>query len=114
LVQTGQRTAKDGEEGERESSAEAEEEKALSGGAEDEGVFPSEREEGYNPALIIKAEDEIEKVFEKFIFSVRLCLLPASRRLADVLTLLQGDDRNLGSIFVRGRVIGGANPIVKV
>lgn len=26
-------------------------------------------------------------------------------------TGVQGDDRNLGSVFVRGRVIGGARPL---
>lgn len=83
LVQTGQRTtaaAATNGGTERESSIEAEEEKALMGDAEgeDEGLFPSEKESGYNPALIIEAEDDIEKVFEKFIFSVRSLSSPFS------------------------------------
>ncbi|GAA5855409.1 hypothetical protein JCM8547_007815 [Rhodosporidiobolus lusitaniae] len=75
--------------GGKETSAEAEEEKAFAGFVEeDEGEFPWEG----NPAMIIEPDEGIEKVFEKFIFA--------------------GDDRNLSSIFVRGRVIGGARPLV--
>lgn len=74
-MQTGQRATVATER--KEASAEEEEEKALRGGGEkDEGVFPSKEEKGFNPALIIEADDEIEKVFEKFIFSVRRFLSP--------------------------------------
>ncbi|GAA5936591.1 hypothetical protein JCM3775_000140 [Rhodotorula graminis] len=76
---------------------------AASGGAAGEDVFEDElraaleggevkqRGEAFNPALLTSEDEAIERVFEKFLFS--------------------GDDRNLGSVFVRGRVIGGARPL---
>ncbi|KAI5477118.1 guanine deaminase [Pseudohyphozyma bogoriensis] len=42
---------------------------------------------GFNPAMFVEPTDSLEKIFEK------------------------GDDRNLGSVFVRGRCIGGARPL---
>ncbi|GAA6002101.1 hypothetical protein JCM10207_003074 [Rhodosporidiobolus poonsookiae] len=99
LVRTGQRAAQaaGGEEGALEgtTTAQDEEDKALWGVEEgEEGNFPSKDGEGFNPALIIEPDEPIEKVFEKFLFS--------------------GDDRNLASIFVRGRVIGGSSPLAPV
>ncbi|GAA5941451.1 uncharacterized protein JCM15063_006106 [Sporobolomyces koalae] len=45
---------------------------------------------GYNPNLLVEPDEPIERVFEKFLFA--------------------GDDRNIGKVFVRGRIIGGARP----
>ncbi|GAA5835886.1 hypothetical protein JCM9279_002131 [Rhodotorula babjevae] len=58
-----------------------------------EGSMDEQRGEAYNPALLTSEDEAIERVFEKFLFS--------------------GDDRNLGSVFVRGRVIGGARPLAE-
>ncbi|GAA5979310.1 hypothetical protein JCM5350_006962 [Sporobolomyces pararoseus] len=55
-----------------------------------EGAFPRV-EEGFNPSLLIEPDEPVERAFEKFLFA--------------------GDDRNIGTVFVRGRVIGGARPI---
>ncbi|GAA5960133.1 hypothetical protein JCM21900_002416 [Sporobolomyces salmonicolor] len=88
LVQTGQREAAPVATG---GAGPGEEEiQALS--EEVAHAFPDE--EMFNPALLVEPEEAIEKVFEKFLFA--------------------GDDRNLGSVFVRGKVIGGARPIAKV
>ncbi|CAD6585029.1 MAG: hypothetical protein CYPHOPRED_002953 [Cyphobasidiales sp. Tagirdzhanova-0007] len=63
-------------------------------------VHTGQKEPGYegdpfanqpNPALFIEEEDALETIFEKFLFA--------------------GDDRNIASVFVRGRVIGGAAPL---
>ncbi|BGP14651.1 hypothetical protein JCM10213_001639 [Rhodosporidiobolus nylandii] len=94
LVQTGQRDSTlamaNGA-----ATEEDEEEKALSGVfSEEDSPFPARDAEAYNPALVVEPDESIEKVFEKFLFS--------------------GDDRNLGSVFVRGRVIGGARPLAQV
>ncbi|GAA5849056.1 hypothetical protein JCM3766R1_002283 [Sporobolomyces carnicolor] len=63
-------------------------------GREDEvskgSTFPRV-DEGFNPSLLIEPDEPVERVFEKFLFA--------------------GDDRNIGTVFVRGRVIGGARPI---
>ncbi|GAA5884764.1 hypothetical protein JCM6882_005383 [Rhodosporidiobolus microsporus] len=94
LVQTAQRAPWGvGANGAARASTAEEEERALAG-YEGDGDLPEEGSEGFNPALILEPDEPIEKVFEKFLFS--------------------GDDRNLGSIFVRGRVIGGARPLTKV
>jgi len=69
---------------------------ALSGEEEERMILesiPDQYEGYYNPALFVDVEDGIEKVFEKFLFA--------------------GDDRNIGSVWVRGRVIGGARPWVR-
>ncbi|GAA5843150.1 hypothetical protein JCM11251_003945 [Rhodosporidiobolus azoricus] len=95
LVQTGQQAARaEDQKGTKVISAEEEEEKAFAGAEGADELFPKVDGAGYNPALIIEPDEPIEKVFEKFLFS--------------------GDDRNLGSIFVRGRIIGGARPLTKV
>ncbi|GAA6050795.1 hypothetical protein JCM3770_001650 [Rhodotorula araucariae] len=60
--------------------------RVLEGGPPESG-----RAEAYNPALLVAPDEPIERVFEKFLFA--------------------GDDRNLGSVFVRGRVVGGARPL---
>ncbi|BGP46792.1 hypothetical protein JCM10450v2_002640 [Rhodotorula kratochvilovae] len=56
-----------------------------------EGAPQLERKEAYNPALLLAPDEPIERVFEKFLFA--------------------GDDRNMGTVFVRGRVVGGARPL---
>ncbi|GAA6059436.1 hypothetical protein JCM10212_005375 [Sporobolomyces blumeae] len=94
LVQTGQRDTVPAVEVSTNGDArpEVDDEKlalaALGGPVEDE--FPQVGE-GFNPSLIIEPDEPIEKVFEKFLFA--------------------GDDRNIASVFVRGRVIGGARPL---
>ncbi|GAA5969899.1 hypothetical protein JCM11641_008078 [Rhodosporidiobolus odoratus] len=123
LVRTGQREVRGEEEGGRvgagQGEVEAELKKALNGEWEEdkEGLFPSSSaasitpeggkgSQAINPALIIEPDEGIEKVFEKFLFSK-----------ADETAgghCLQGDDRNISSVFVRGRCIGGANPLTKV
>lgn len=52
---------------------------------------PDPFEDQPNPALFVEQTDSLEAIFEKFLFA--------------------GDDRNIGSVFVRGRVIGGATPL---
>ncbi|KEI39127.1 uncharacterized protein L969DRAFT_95270 [Mixia osmundae IAM 14324] len=52
---------------------------------------PSPYPEGLNPAIFVEPDESIETLFEKFLFC--------------------GDDRNIGSVFVRGRCIGGARPL---
>ncbi|KAM0754831.1 Metallo-dependent hydrolase [Meredithblackwellia eburnea MCA 4105] len=90
LVQSGQKDL-------GEVQGEAAKEPALGDADEDimkfvetESTFPEEVK-GWNPAMFVEPDDSLEKVFEKFLFA--------------------GDDRNLGSVFVRGRVVGGARPI---
>lgn len=82
-------------------SLEDELEKALSG-EKDDGVVPV----GPNPSLLVEPDESLERVFEKFLFTVRGF---AFRRRNQALTIypLQGDDRNLRAVFVRGRQIGG-------
>lgn len=88
LIQTGQKDVEAFTAKEELEKVESEEERALRDVLEDR--FPSEAE-GYCPNLLVEPEDEIDKVFEKFLFS--------------------GDDRNIGTVFVRGRVVGGARPL---
>ncbi|KAM0788104.1 hypothetical protein ACM66B_001272 [Microbotryomycetes sp. NB124-2] len=45
----------------------------------------------FGNGVLVEPEDDLVKVVEKFLFG--------------------GDDRNIGSVFVRGRVIGGARPL---
>ncbi|KAH8922072.1 Metallo-dependent hydrolase [Atractiella rhizophila] len=52
--------------------------------------IPDQFDRSYNPAMFVDTTDGPEKIFEKFLFV--------------------GDDRNIGTVFVRGRVIGGARP----
>ncbi|GAA6031719.1 hypothetical protein JCM8097_001951 [Rhodosporidiobolus ruineniae] len=93
LVQTGQQAgaAASPHASEEVGVEEDELEKALAGTDGAEGGFAARTNEAYNPALIVEPDEPIEKVFEKFIFA--------------------GDDRNLGTVFVRGRVVGGARPL---
>ncbi|GAA5847273.1 hypothetical protein JCM5353_002666 [Sporobolomyces roseus] len=86
LVQTGQRSSNSPTS--TEESDEGLEMLALE--EEVDNVMP-DLDKGFNPSLIVEPEESIEKVFEKFLFA--------------------GDDRNIGSVFVRGRVIGGARPL---
>jgi guanine deaminase len=48
----------------------------------------------WNPNMFVDVDDNLEKVFEKWVFV--------------------GDDRNIGTVWVRGRVIGGARPVIQV
>ncbi|KAK4047570.1 hypothetical protein OIV83_005357 [Microbotryomycetes sp. JL201] len=45
----------------------------------------------FGNGVLVEPEDDLVKIVEKFLFG--------------------GDDRNIGTVFVRGRVIGGARPI---
>ncbi|GAA6009451.1 hypothetical protein JCM11491_003561 [Sporobolomyces phaffii] len=88
LVQTGQRD--DVAAGRDDADREGLELLALEEPVDD--VFPNVvGPGGFNPSLIIEPDEQIESVFEKFLFA--------------------GDDRNIGTVFVRGRVIGGARPV---
>lgn len=87
LVQTGQKTAEEtrlekrGQEG-----GKSEEELALEEGIEDR--FPEERE--FGPSVFVEPEDDLEKVFEKFLFSVGFrpsVLSSLSRRANDLYRL---------------------------
>lgn len=112
LVQTGQREVAEADAEGAASCGESAEERALRGVLEDR--FPRE-EEGFCPNLLVEPEDEIDKVFEKVSMG-----RPMGRVSRQSLTepcwrvqfLFSGDDRNIGSVFVRGRVVGGARPIV--
>ncbi|SPO35978.1 related to guanine deaminase [Pseudozyma flocculosa] len=44
-----------------------------------------------NPGCFVEEDDALADVFEKWLFT--------------------GDDRNIGTVFVRGRVVGGARPL---
>ncbi|KAN0065728.1 hypothetical protein ACQY0O_000858 [Thecaphora frezii] len=44
-----------------------------------------------NPGCFVEEDDTLADVFEKWLFT--------------------GDDRNIGTVFVRGRVVGGARPL---
>ena len=44
-----------------------------------------------NPGCFVEEDDSLADVFEKWLFT--------------------GDDRNIGTVFVRGRVVGGARPL---
>lgn len=44
-----------------------------------------------NPGCFVEEDDTLPDVFEKWLFT--------------------GDDRNIGTVFVRGRVVGGARPL---
>ncbi|GAA5881398.1 hypothetical protein JCM16303_000162 [Sporobolomyces ruberrimus] len=92
LIQTGQRD----EESVETSAAEQEGLEMLALEEEVADAFPlvqgtAHSGGGFNPSLLVEPDEPIERVFEKFLFA--------------------GDDRNIGSVFVRGRVIGGARPI---
>ncbi|GAA6002302.1 guanine deaminase [Rhodotorula paludigena] len=88
LVQTGQGEAREDRAPAQSEAASLEDEveKALAGAATEE-----ESEGPGNPALLVTPDEPIERVFEKFLFA--------------------GDDRNMGTVFVRGRIIGGARPL---
>ncbi|GAA5905260.1 uncharacterized protein JCM6883_006337 [Sporobolomyces salmoneus] len=85
LIQTGQRKVETPVE-----QAEGEGLELLALEEEVENDFPK-TEDGFNPSLLMEPDEPVERVFEKFLFA--------------------GDDRNIGTVFVRGRVIGGARPL---
>ena len=112
LVQTGQKEPAFGvvaagtngaANGGKASLLEDELEKALAGG---ESVLENGVE---NPALMLESDEGIERVFEKFLFTVSSQSRPQLHDAGDSPSLLpeQGDDRNLRAVFVRGRQIGG-------
>ncbi|KAK9900614.1 Metallo-dependent hydrolase [Cystobasidium minutum MCA 4210] len=63
----------------------------TTGQKEEDFKGPNPFEDQPNPALFVEQTDPLEAIFEKFLFA--------------------GDDRNIASVFVRGRVIGGAKPL---
>jgi len=54
--------------------------------------FASRSSPAYNPSMFVEPEDDLAKLFEKFLFA--------------------GDDRNIAQVYVRGRVVGGARAAI--
>lgn len=105
---------------------------------EDDGEWENPKKVEGNPGMIVEEDDSIEMLFEKvrfhplvptsatlhshrrsnrltkllrqFLFTVRLLSTPHAGSATDSL-YAQGDDRNIGTVFVRGRIIGGNSPI---
>jgi guanine deaminase len=70
------------------------------------GTLVPEYQDGLNPAIFVQDYDELEVIFEKC--KLLTCRLATRLSFAVIFT---GDDRNIGTTFVRGRVVGGARPL---